>query len=243
MIVIIASVWLLLFLAALGYWHGLTSGKYSSQEAKEMRAFLGLLFSGLMYGTYTLLGATGVVFGLADTVLHYIGLQALAGQFAFALDWAQMALDGVVLFIIFYGASIVAWTAGYRIAVKPPAKEKTPKKTPSYWKLYAYGKLHDLLIRLRMPKVAERVEQRAYASIVQRLTLLEWSNTARQAEIIKLQRRIEELEKMLQERKEKPKPVAIAGESGNGKYKQWGFIIKERIEESEENSEENIDVG
>jgi len=240
MIVLIASVWLLLFLAALGYWHGITGGKYNIQEIREMRAFLGLLFSGLMYGTYTLLGATGVVFGLTDTFLHYIGLQSLAGQFAFALDWAEMALDGVVLFLVFYGASIVAWTTGYRIAVKPPTKEKAPKRSPSYWKLYAYGKIHDLLIRLRMPKAAERVEQRAYAHIVQRLTLLEWGNQARQMEILRLQKRIEELERELKrEKKEKPKPVAVAGESGNGKYKQWGFIIKERVEESEE----SVDLG
>jgi len=238
MIVLIASVWLLLFLVALGYWHGLTNGKYDVREVREMRVFLGLLFSGLMYGTYTLLGATGAVFGLTGSVLHHIGLQALAGQFAFALDWVEMVIDGAVLFLVFYGASIVAWTAGYRIAVKPPTKEKAPKKMPSYWKLYLYGKLHDLLIRLRMPKVAEKVEQHAYASIVQRLTFLEWGNQARQIEILKLQRKIEELEKELR-REKKEKPVAVAGESGNGKYKQWGFIIKERVEESEE----SVDLG
>jgi len=241
MIVIIASVWLLLFLAALGYWHGLTGGKYSSQEVREMRAFLGLLFSGLMYGTYTLLGATGVVFGLTDTFLHYMGLQSLAGQFAFALDWVEMTLDGIVLFLVFYGASILSWTAGYRIAVKPAAKEKAPKKTPSYWRLYIYGKLHDLALRFRMPKVAEKVEQRAYASIVQRLTLLEWADASRQAEIIKLQKRIEELEQELQRRMQE-KPIAVAaGESGNGRYRQWGYVIRERIPVEE--SEESIDVG
>jgi len=244
MIVLIASVWLLLFLVALGYWHGLTSGKYSNQEVREMRAFLGLLFSGLMYGTYTLLGATGVVFGLAGSVLHYIGIQALAGQFAFALDWLEMTLDGVVLFLVFYGASTIAWTTGYRIAVKPSLKEKTSKKMPSYWKLYLYGKLHDLALRFRMPKAAERVERHAYASIVQRLTLLEWGNQARQMEIMKLQKRIEELEQELKRReKEKEKPIAVAGESGDGKYRQWGFVIKEKVEESEEGSEENIDLG